>query len=115
MVGTLEGNDVGRIVRVEGTVSLVANNCCVTTLNPASIDEATSVGRAASNTERAFCVASAEPAADMVGTGPFDKRLVGLVDLASCSNAKRRFKGPAVDWVMVEVVTGRNRSVPVGR
>jgi hypothetical protein len=114
MVGPFEGNEVGRIVGFAETVSLVANNCCVTTLKPASIDEATSLGRAASNTERAFSVASVEPTADMVGTCPSDKRVVGQDDVASCSKAKRRFAGPAVDWVMVEVVAGRNLSVPVG-
>lgn len=108
MVGPFEGNDAGRVVGFDETVSLVANSCCVTTLKPASIDEATSLGRAASSTERAFCVASAEPTADMVGDSPSDKRVVGLVDVASCSKAKRRFAGPAVDWVMAEVVTGRN-------
>ena len=115
MVGKLEGNDVGRVVGVDEIMSLVANSCWVTTLKPASIDEATSLGRAASNTERAFCVASAEPTADMVGAGGFDKMVSGLDDVASFSKTKRRFKGPAVDWVLVEVVTGRNRSVPVGR
>ena len=113
-MGKLEGNDVGRVVGFYETVSLVANNCCVTTLKPASIDEATSLGRAASNTERAFSVASAEPTADMVGTGSFDESILGLDDVASFSNAKRRFKGPAVDWVMAEVVAGWNLSVPVG-
>lgn len=114
MVGPFEGNEVGRVVGLDETVSPVANSCCVTTLKPASIDEATSLGRAASSTERAFCVASAEPTADMVEIGPFDKIAVGLDDVASCSKAKRRFTGPAVDWVMAEVVAGRNRSVPVG-
>lgn len=115
MVGKLEGNDVGRVVGVDEIISLVANSCWVTTLKPASIDEATSLGRAASNTERAFCVASTEPTADIVGAGPFDKTVSGLDDVASFSKTKRRFKGPVVDWVLVEVVTGRNRSVPVGR
>jgi hypothetical protein len=114
MVGPFEGNEVGRVVGLEETVSLVASSCCVTTLKPASIDEATSLGRAASNTERAFCVASAVSKADMVGTDPFDKKVVSVGDAASCPKAKRRFTGPAVDWVMVEVVSGRNRSVPVG-
>ena len=95
-------------------LSLVANSCCVTTLKPASSDEATSPGRAASNTERAFCEASAEPNTDMVGIGPSDMRPRDLEDVASCSKAMRRFPGPAVDWVMAEVVAGRNRSVPVG-
>lgn len=108
MVGAFESNEVGRVVGFDETVSLVAKNCCVTTLKPASIDEATSLGRAASSTERAFCVASAEPTADIVETGPFDKIVVGLDDVASCSKAKRRFTGPAVDWVMAEVVAGRN-------
>jgi hypothetical protein len=114
MVGPSEGSEVGRVVGFEETVSLVASSCCVTTLKPASIDEATSLGRAASNTERAFCVASAVSRADIVGTGPCEKRVVSLDDVASCPKAKRRFTGPAVDWVMVEVVSGRNRSVPVG-
>lgn len=86
----------------------------MTTLKPASIDDATSLGRAASNTERAFSVASVEPTADMVGTVPFDERVVGLDDVASCSKAERRFAGPAVDWVMAEVVPGRSLSTPVG-
>ena len=120
MVGPLDGNDVGRVVGIDvvgtdDTTLLVASNCCVTTLKPASIDEATSLGRAASNTERAFCVASAEPkAADIVGEGPSKKSVVSLDNVASCSKAKRTFAGPAVDWAMVEVVAGRNRSVPVG-
>jgi hypothetical protein len=114
MVGPFEGNEVGRVVGFEEIVSLVASSCCVTTLKPASIDEATSLGRAASNTERAFCVASAVSKADIVGTGPSVKRVVSVDAVASCSKAKRRFTGPAVDWVMVKVVSGRNRSVPVG-
>ena len=114
MVGKLEGNDVGRVVGVDEIISLVANSCWVTTLKPASIDEATSLGRAASNTERAFCVASAVSKADMVGTDPFDKKVVSVGDAASCPKAKRRFTGPAVDWVTVGVVAGWNLSVPVG-
>jgi hypothetical protein len=113
MVG-LAGDEVGRIVGTVEITSLVRNNCCVTALKPASSDEATSLGRAASNTERAFCEASAWPEADMVGIGPSDIRGMSLDDVATCSKAKRMFLGSAVDWVNVEVVAGRNRSVPVG-
>jgi len=110
----LNDDGVGRVVGTVETTSLVANNCCVTALNPASSDEATSLGRAASNTERAFCEASAGPEADMVRIGPSDIRGVSLDDVATRSKAKRIFLGSAVDWVDVEVVVDRNRSVPVG-
>jgi hypothetical protein len=115
MIGPSEGKDVGRVVGADDIASLVANSCCVTTLKPASSDEATSPGRAASNTERAFCEASTRPEADMVGVCAFDRRDVSLDDVVACSKAMRSFSGPAVNWVMVEVVAGRNRSVPVGR
>lgn len=45
---------VGRDVGVDVSALLVANSSCVTTLNPASIDDATSTGRAESRTDKAF-------------------------------------------------------------
>jgi hypothetical protein len=49
---------------------LVASRSCVTTLNPASIDDATSAGKAESSTERAFSGSSCGREPDMVLVEP---------------------------------------------
>ena len=65
-VESICGGDVGRVVGYAVLTSTVANSSSDTTLMPASIDEATSLGRAASNTERAFCGAPSDCEADMI-------------------------------------------------
>lgn len=52
---------------------LVASRSCVTTRNPASMEDATSTGRADSNTERAFSGACCGCEFDMVAIGPRSK------------------------------------------
>jgi hypothetical protein len=66
-------------------------------LTPASIDEATSLGRAASNTERAFCDASVGREPDMVEAGPLDTSDVDPDNVSSCPTAMGRSPGLAVD------------------
>lgn len=75
----LEGGE--REVGLAVSALLVASRSCVTTLNPASMDDATSVGKAESSTERAFsgCSCGREP--DMVLVEPLSK-------VASCSISK---------------------------
>jgi hypothetical protein len=72
MAGPVKGDCVGRVVGFDAPATLVANSSWETTLTPASIDEATSLGRAASNTERAFCDASVGREPDMVKAGSLD-------------------------------------------
>jgi hypothetical protein len=52
---------------------LVASRSAVTTLNPASMEDATSTGRAESSTERAFCGSSCGRELDMASVGPLSK------------------------------------------
>jgi hypothetical protein len=52
---------------------LVASRSCVTTLNPASIDDATSAGKAESSTERAFSGSSCGREFDIVSVEPLSK------------------------------------------
>lgn len=69
--------DESEVVGLVVSALLVANRSCVTTLNPASIDDATSTGKAASSTERAFSGSSCgllEP--DMLSFEPLDEEVV---------------------------------------
>ena len=52
---------------------LVASRSAVTNLNPASMEDATSTGRAESSTERAFCGSSCGRELDMASVGPLSK------------------------------------------
>ena len=74
-----DGREVGLVV----SALLVANKSCVTTLNPASIDDATSTGSAASSTERAFSGSSCRLEPDMASFEPPD----GVVAKPSISEA----------------------------
>jgi hypothetical protein len=73
----LEGGE--REVGLGVSALLVASRSCVTTRNPASIDEATSTGKAESSTERAFSGSSCDCGRDMVSVWP-------LSNVAKCSN-----------------------------
>jgi hypothetical protein len=97
MTGPVKGDCVGRVVGSDVPTSLVANSSSEMTLTPASIDDATPLGRAASNTERAFCGASVVREPDMVEAGPFNKNEVDPDNVSSCPTAKRRFPGLAVN------------------
>jgi hypothetical protein len=92
--GPSEGDCVGRVIGLGVPTMLVANSSCVATLKPASMDETTSLGRAASSTERAFCEASAGCEADMAKECALDKVEIYTANVTSCPTAKRRFPGP---------------------
>jgi hypothetical protein len=66
---------------------VVANISCVTTLNPASMEDATSAGSAESSTERAFCGSSCGREFDMVSVGPLSKVARFSISEAACSTA----------------------------
>jgi hypothetical protein len=66
---------------------LVASRSCVTTLKPASMEDATSEGRAESSTERAFCGSSCGRELDMVSVGPLSKVARFSMSEAACSAA----------------------------
>jgi len=70
-----------RVVDLVVSALLVANSSCVTTLNPASIDDATSLGRAASNTERALSDSSCGLEPDMVSFEPLGEEQVRFTTL----------------------------------
>jgi hypothetical protein len=97
MTGPVKGDCVGRVVGSDVPTSLVANSSCVTTLKPASIDDATSLGRAASNTERAFSDASVVCEPDMVEAGPSNTTDLDPESVSRYPTAERRFPGLAVD------------------
>lgn len=71
-----DGSEVGLGV---SALLLVASRSCVTTLNPASIDDATSAGRAESSTESAFSGSSCVREPDMVSVKPLGKVVKCLV------------------------------------
>lgn len=66
---------------------LVASKSCVTTLNPASMDDATSAGRAESSTERAFSGSFCGREPDMVSVEPLSKVAMCSVSEATWSTA----------------------------
>jgi len=66
---------------------VVANRSCVATLNPASMEDATSAGSAESSTERAFCGSSCGRECDMVSVWPLSKVERFSISEAACSTA----------------------------
>jgi hypothetical protein len=66
---------------------LVANRSCVATLNPASMEDATSAGSAESSTDRAFCGSSCGRECDMVFVWPLSKVARFSISEAACSTA----------------------------
>jgi hypothetical protein len=97
IAGPVKGDCVGRVVGSDVPTSLVANSSSETTLTPASIDDATSLGRAASNTERAFCGAAVVCEPDMVEAGPLDMTDVDPDNVSRCPTTKKMFSGLAVN------------------
>lgn len=103
-----EGEERG--VGLAVSALLVVIRSCVTTLNPASIDDATSAGKADSSTERAFSGSSCGREPDMVLVEPLSK-------VASCSISEAAWSmAPSpvvelVELVVADAVTGRRGPV----
>jgi len=74
-------------VGLEVAALLVASRSCVATLKPASMEDATSEGRAESSTERAFCGCSCGRELDMVSVGLLNKVARFSMSEAACSAA----------------------------